>query len=140
MIRGGGDEIDNRLEAGLTFLSTINDWSLRWRGGSRRSGGVGEVKQISRFNLFVHNNRLVVEVQGRIQVIRRVGEMKQTIRRFGLFVHNNRLVVEVQGRIQVIRGAGKMKETISRSDFLCTITDRPSRCRGGSRRSGACKG
>ena len=64
------------------------------------------MKQISKFNLFVHNNRLVVEVQGRIQVIRRVGEMKQTISRFGLFVHNNRLVVEVQGRIQVMGGGG----------------------------------
>ena len=60
---------------------------------------------ISRSDLFVHNNRQVVEVQGRIQEIRGVQRMKQ-ISRLDLFVHNNRLVVEVQGRTQEFRGVG----------------------------------
>ena len=73
---------------------------------------MGEIKQSSGSDIFVHNNYLAVEVQGRIQEMGGGGggaDMKQSSSRSDLFVHNNRLVVEVKGRIQGVRTGGDVQ-------------------------------
>ena len=73
---------------------------------------MGEIKQSSGSDIFVHNNYLAVEVQWRIQEMGGGGgggaDMKQSSSRSDLFVHNNRLVVKVQGRIQGVRTGGEV--------------------------------